>query len=159
MWVCIRRSYFKEIILDLKTTTTTTTKNNECEYFLSKSSFCTWTQKKQCKEHFWLCYTYSCPSEKKNLCVHRFLKIQQKSIFKTTTERKRFNPLTPKIWLLILPSSCYTFPNKLVMIIWCKIKMTTSTWYVCVFSLPFCWIMYGCYGEKLHVNHFWELKG
>ena len=32
-----------------------------------------------------------------------------------------FNPLTPKIWLLILPPSCYTFPCKLVMRIWCSI--------------------------------------
>ena len=29
------------------------------------------------------------------------------------------NPLTPKIWLLILPSGCYTFPCKLVMRTWC----------------------------------------
>ena len=26
------------------------------------------------------------------------------------------------------------------------------------FSLPVCWIMYGYYREKLHVDHFWELK-
>ena len=32
-----------------------------------------------------------------------------------------FNPLTPKIWLLILPPCCYTFPCKLVMRIWCSI--------------------------------------
>ena len=30
-----------------------------------------------------------------------------------------FNPLTPKIWFLILPSSCYKFPHQLVMRIWC----------------------------------------
>ena len=30
-----------------------------------------------------------------------------------------FNPLTPKIWLLILPSSCLTFPCKSVMRTWC----------------------------------------
>ena len=29
------------------------------------------------------------------------------------------NCLTPKIWLLILLSSCYTFPHKLVTTIWC----------------------------------------
>ena len=29
------------------------------------------------------------------------------------------NPLTPKIKLLILPSSCYTFPCKVEMRIWC----------------------------------------
>ena len=29
------------------------------------------------------------------------------------------NPLNPKIWLSILPSSYYTFPCKLVMRIWC----------------------------------------
>ena len=27
------------------------------------------------------------------------------------------------------------------------------------FSLPVYWIMYGCYREKLHVNHFGEVKG
>ena len=51
------------------------------------------------------------------------------------------NPLTPKIWLLILPSSCYTFPCKLVMGIWCLIKISTSTWYIWTFSLHVCWIM------------------
>ena len=32
------------------------------------------------------------------------------------------------IWLLILPSSCYTIPCKLVARIWWKIKIKTSTW-------------------------------
>ena len=36
------------------------------------------------------------------------------------------NPSTPKIWLLILSSSCYTFPSKLVWRIWCLLKITTS---------------------------------
>ena len=39
-----------------------------------------------------------------------------------------FKLLTPKIWLLILPSSCYTFPCKKVMRIWCQIEISTSTW-------------------------------
>ena len=38
------------------------------------------------------------------------------------------NTLTPNIWLFILPSSCYTFPCKLVIRIWCKINTTNSTW-------------------------------
>ena len=38
------------------------------------------------------------------------------------------NPLTLKIWLLILPSSCYTFPYKLITRIWCLIKITSCTW-------------------------------
>ena len=29
------------------------------------------------------------------------------------------HPLTPKIWWLILPSGCYTFPCQLVMRTWC----------------------------------------
>ena len=33
------------------------------------------------------------------------------------------NPLTAKIWLLILSSCCYTLPCKLVTRIWCKIKI------------------------------------
>ena len=40
----------------------------------------------------------------------------------------KFDPSTPKIWLLILPLSCYTYPCELVMRILCKIKITTSTW-------------------------------
>ena len=40
----------------------------------------------------------------------------------------QFNPLTPRIWLLILLSSCYTFPCKLVARIWCYIKIKTFTW-------------------------------
>ena len=30
-----------------------------------------------------------------------------------------FNLLTPKLWKLIVPSSCYTFPCRLVTRIWC----------------------------------------
>ena len=66
------------------------------------------------------------------------------------------NPLSPEIWLLILHSSCYTSPCKLVTRIWCLIKITVSTWHVWVFSLPVCWIMYGYYKEKLHVDHFFS---
>ena len=40
------------------------------------------------------------------------------------------NSLTPKIWLAILPFTCFTFPCKLVTRIWHWIKMTTSTWLV-----------------------------
>ena len=47
-----------------------------------------------------------------------------------------FNPLTPKIWLLILPSSCYTFLCKLVARIWCWSR------YIWVLSLPVCWILF-----------------
>ena len=37
----------------------------------------------------------------------------------TDVRVQRVDPLTPKIWLLILPCSCYTFPCKLVMRNWC----------------------------------------
>ena len=58
---------------------------------------------------------------------------QQCSPLSYATEKNLYqevylNPLTPKIWLLILPSSCYTFPCKLVMRIWYQMKITTSTW-------------------------------
>ena len=69
------------------------------------------------------------------------------------------NPLTAKIWLLILPFSWYTLPCKLVMRIWCSIKVISCTWWLQVFSLPVWHIMYGYYRERLHINHFWELKG
>ena len=63
------------------------------------------------------------------------------------------------IWLSILTSHCYTFPCKLVARIWYYTKITTSTWYIWVFSLPVCWIVDGYCWEKLHGNHFWEFKG
>ena len=69
------------------------------------------------------------------------------------------NPLTPKIWLLILLSSYYTFPCTLVKRSWSYIKITPSGWWVCRFSSPFCWTMYWYYAQRLHVNHVWELKG
>ena len=69
------------------------------------------------------------------------------------------DPLTPKIKLLILPSSSFIFLSKLVTRIWCWIKITTTVRYIWVFSLPVCWIMIGYYKEKFHVNHLWKLKG
>ena len=38
------------------------------------------------------------------------------------------NPLTPKIWLLLLSSCCHMIPCKLVIRIWYKIKIKTFTW-------------------------------
>ena len=69
------------------------------------------------------------------------------------------NPLTPKIWLLILPCSCYTLLCKFVMRTWCLIKIAATTWKVWIFSLPVCWRKYGYCREKIYVNHFWELNG
>ena len=51
-----------------------------------------------------------------------------------------FNPITSMIWLLILPSSCYIFPCKLVMRIWCQIKITTLAWHVCWIMFRYCWV-------------------
>ena len=45
------------------------------------------------------------------------------------------------------------------MQIWYEIKITTSTCEVWVSSSTLCWITYGYYREKFHVNHFWEFKG
>ena len=87
--------------------------------------------------------------------IHNFVlnRIRQKNL------STMFKPLTPKIWLLILPSSFYTFLCKMVMRIWWSIKVISCTWWVWVFSLPVCQIMYEHYREKLRVYHFWELKG
>ena len=38
-------------------------------------------------------------------------------------KKKKFNPLISEIWLLILLSCCYTPPCKLIMRIWCYIKI------------------------------------
>ena len=68
------------------------------------------------------------------------------------------DPLTPKIWLPILPSSCKTFPCDLITRIRCSITVINCTWWVWVFSLSVCCITYGHYTEKLHGNHFWDFK-
>ena len=60
-------------------------------------------------------------------------------IIKQMANEDLINPLTFMIWLIILPTSCNTFPCKLVTRIWCWIKITTRL--VWVFSLPVCWIM------------------
>ena len=70
-----------------------------------------------------------------------------------------FNPLTPKICLSILPSSYYTFPCKLIMRIWCSIEVINCIWWVWVFSLLVCCVVYEYHREKVHCNHLWELKG
>ena len=49
---------------------------------------------------------------------------------------KLLTPLTFNIWLIILPSSCYTFPCEFVMGNWHKNKRTSPTWHISVFSLP-----------------------
>ena len=51
-----------------------------------------------------------------------------------------FNPITSMIWLLILPSSCYIFPCKLVTRIWCQIKITTLARHVCWIMFRYCWV-------------------
>ena len=58
--------------------------------------------------------TASSGKEKKKIVPNRY--IHQNVLWTLSFD---FNPLTPKIWLLILPSSCYTFPCELVTQIWC----------------------------------------
>ena len=66
---------------------------------------------------------------------------------------------TPKIWLVILLSGCYTFHCALVQRIWVCIKSASSGYYISLFLSPFCWTMNWYYKEKLDADHFWELKG
>ena len=42
--------------------------------------------------------------------VFPFLRLQWQYLLQQEISNLTFNPLTPKIWLLILPSSCCTFP-------------------------------------------------
>ena len=54
----------------------------------------------------------------------------------TTWLVEALNPLSPKIWLIILPSRYNT-------------SCCTSTWWVWVFLLPVCRLLYGYYRENL----------
>ena len=49
------------------------------------------------------------------------------NIVRQVRENVKPNPLTPKILLLILPCSCYTFPCILVVRTWCQIKIAASS--------------------------------
>ena len=62
--------------------------------------------------------------------------------------------LTPKIWLLILPSCCccYTFPSKLVTGILCMTKLISCTWWVRVF-VTILWTQKGCLLCELDCRH------
>ena len=71
-----------------------------------------------------------------------------------------FNPLTPKIWLLIIPSGCYTFPcqvdyKNLVFNQGNKLYLMSLSILVTCFL---CNVSHGYYWEMLHSNYFWELK-
>ena len=68
------------------------------------------------------------------------------------------NPLTPKILLLILPTCCHIFPYSLVMRNWCYQKQILTDEVESSHYL-FSGLIYGYYGEKLHINHFLEIKG
>ena len=89
-----------------------------------------------------------------NILSRFILQIRDKAWLKRDSRFLSLNLLTPKIWLLILPSSCYTFPRKLVTGIW--YSDTITIFYVISLNilLPVCWIMYEYYREKLHVDHF-----
>ena len=67
-----------------------------------------------------------------------------------------YNPYNPRIQLLILFSSWYIFPCKLVARIWCYIFINTLIWWVWVFSLPDCWIIWILQGK---VTWFIFLRG
>ena len=64
----------------------------------------------------------------------------------------------PKIWLLILPSSWYRFPCKLVTGICCQIKISSLLSILWVFWSLVSWILYEYYREKVHVNHLWVVR-
>ena len=58
------------------------------------------------------------------------------------------NPLTPKIWLVILLSGCYSFPWTLFKRIWGYIKITSSSLYIYFTFTPKIWLVIllsGCY--------------
>ena len=76
-------------------------------------------------------YTWQSPS-----CKHEALKPywegiakdwEQNFVSRSLIRPALFYSLTPKIWLLLLPSNCFTFPYKVVMRICISIKIT-STW-------------------------------
>lgn len=76
-------------------------------------------------------YTWQSPS-----CKHEALKPywegiakdwEQSFVTRSLIRPALFYSLTPKIWLLFLPSTCFTFPYKVVVRICISIKIT-STW-------------------------------
>ena len=71
----------------------------------------------------------------------------------------RFNPLIPKISLVILLTVCQTILIMLVWRIWYWINLFTSDWYFSLFS-SLIWLILRWYcKEKFCLGHSWELKG
>ena len=68
--------------------------------------FTYWLTKRNCWDNLVLC---------QNLYINEFFYLKYFIEIQSYT----FNPLTPKIWILIFSSSYYTSPGKLVMRIWC----------------------------------------
>ena len=65
------------------------------------------------KTDFMIAWKWEKPFDLKTIYIPKCT-IWQQIVF----EFSKFNPLTPKIWLVILFSSCYTYPCRLVMRIW-----------------------------------------
>ena len=111
---------------------------------LSYVTFCPMDQPNLTKKwHRWVYETFGSNGLRLVEILTRFSFLSKNSVYFPQTLQKEnywgpltknndtthcFNPLTPKIWLLILLSSYYTFPCKLVMGTWCEIKIAASTY-------------------------------
>ena len=77
----------------------------------------------RCMGHLWTIKVNSilcCDNECHTLIGYNNLLTR---LAKPKKKKEKFNPLISEIWLLILLSCCYTPPCKLIMRIWCYIKI------------------------------------
>ena len=91
-------------------------------FFAVAPAPCCWFVFSLCEDLLWRLFNFGIISPRKR--NNAFPVKQNTGHFKLFL----FNPLTPKFWLLILPSSCYTFPCKLATRIWHSIKVISFTW-------------------------------
>ena len=79
--------------------------------------------------------------------------------YKITSWQMFFNPFTPKICKLILPTRDHTKLWWLFLRIWCYVKTLPWVDSFLRVSLPICLMLYSDCKDNLYVCHSWELKG
>lgn len=81
---------------------------------------------------------YSWPPYLSSLYNWHFLKAVAITLIRVWLWLFHLDPLTPKIWLVTVLSGWFTCYCTLVKRIWVYINSASSSWYICLFSSPFC---------------------
>ena len=137
-WVEMKHKCTWDVYKDLPTSAGKGGFNRGLPCFPSKLSISAWLQK--CSNHFRS--TTTCAVFTHTKWNSTCFSCKQQALFSLQEVTSKICNLdyllTPKIWLLILPSSCYTFLYKLVTRIWCSIETIIMLWLISLNILTTC---------------------